>query len=61
MVLVFPGLVSGFETMKEREEEDRRMGFEVRGLATRTGLGLCAAQVEHGTLYLTAINRNYIT
>ena len=43
MVLQFPGLVSGVETMKEREEEDRRMGHGIGGLARRTGLGICAA------------------
>ena len=40
MVLEFPSLMSGVETMKEREEEDRRMGHGVGGLSRRTGLGV---------------------
>ena len=40
MVLQFPGLVFGVETMKEREEEDRRMGHGIGGLARRTDLGV---------------------
>ena len=43
MVLPFQGMVSGVETMKEREEEDRKMGHGIGGLARRTGLGICAA------------------
>lgn len=34
-----PGFVSGVETMKEREEEERRMGHGVGLLAMKTGLG----------------------
>ena len=38
MVLQFPGLESGVETMKEREDEERRLCRGVGGLARRTGL-----------------------
>ena len=40
MVLQFPGLLSGVETMKEREEEEKGMGHGVGGLARRTSLGV---------------------
>ena len=38
LVLQFPGLISGVESMKEREEEERKMDHRVNGLARRTGL-----------------------
>ena len=35
-----PGLVSVVETMKDKEEEEIRMGHGLGGLARRTGLGV---------------------
>ena len=40
MVLQFPCLVSGFETMKDRKEEEIRMAHGVGGLAKRTVMGV---------------------
>ena len=37
MVLQLPGLISRVESMKEREEEERKMDRRVKGLARRTG------------------------